>query len=214
LKSWLVYFTILLLFTTSALYFLVAIVGERIETGEAHGILFVEGQEPETVESGHNENQQEGQNEVPNESSESPEQRQQEGQIEQQGGEKAPSPSEVNESKHTEEIGTEEASHKESASETQRKNLEFPFAIGAGVGYAVIGLWLVFDKSNSKNPYIIALAGSLIILGLYVFSRTVGIFSLGIEPFGLIDRIVAVLQGAIIADSSYILFTRKYSIKE
>jgi hypothetical protein len=214
MKSWLVYFTILLMFTTSALYFLVAIFGERIETGEAHGVLFVEGQEDETAESAHNENQQEAQNQIHNESSESTGQRQQEGQIEQQGGEKAPSQSEVNESNHSEGIGTEEASHKESASETQRRNLEFPFSIGAGVGYAVIGLWLIFDKSNSKKPYIIALVGSLIILGMYVFSRTVGIFSLGIEPVGILDRIVAVLQGAIIADSSYILFTRAYRIKE
>ncbi len=203
-----------MLFTTSALYFLVAIFGERIETGEAHGILFVEGQENETVQSAHNENQEEPQNQIHNESSESHERRQQEGQIEQHVIEKAPSQSEVNESKHTEGIGTEEASHNESASETQRRNLEFPFSIGAGVGYAVIGLWLIFDKSNSKMPYIIALVGSLIILEMYIFSRTVGIFSLGIEPVGILDRIVAVLQGAIIADSSYILFTRAYRIKE
>jgi len=49
---------------------------------------------------------------------------------------------------------------------------------------------------------------------MYVFSRTVGIFSLGIEPVGELDRIVAVLQGAIIADSSYILFTRPRRVKE
>jgi cobalamin biosynthesis Mg chelatase CobN len=202
------------MFTTSALYFLVAIFGERIESSEAHGVLFVEGQEDETAESAHNENQQEAQNQILNESSESPEQRQQEGQIEQHGGEKAPSSSEANESKHTEEIGTEEASHKESASETQRRNLEFPFSIGAGVGYAVIGLWLIFDKSNSKKPYIIVLVGSLIILVMYVFSRTVGIFNLGIEPIGILDLIVATLQGGIIIGSSYILLTKTYTIKE
>jgi hypothetical protein len=38
----------------------------------------------------------------------------------------------------------------------------------------------------------------------------IGIFTLGIEPVGILDRIVAVLQGAITADSSYILFTRTY----
>jgi hypothetical protein len=202
------------MFTTSALYFVVAIFGERIETGEAHLVLFVEGQEDETAEPAHNEDQEKAQNQTHNESGESPEQRQEEGQTEQHVIEKAPSQSEVNESKHTEEIGTEEASHNESASETQRKNLDFPFSIGAGVGYAVIGLWLIFDKSNSKKPCLIALVGSIIILGMYLFSRTVGIFSLGIEPFGILDRIVAVLQGAIIADSSYILFTKASRIKE
>ncbi|HEY7228439.1 MAG TPA: hypothetical protein VH481_09970 [Nitrososphaeraceae archaeon] len=96
MKSWLVYFAILLMFATPAPYFLVAIVGERIETGEAHGVQFAEGQENKTVESTHNENQEQAQSQVHNESSESAEQRQQEGQIEEQhGGEKAPSQSEM-----------------------------------------------------------------------------------------------------------------------
>jgi hypothetical protein len=202
------------MFTTSALYFVVAIFGERIETGEAHLVFFVEGQEDETAESAHNENQEKAENQLHNETNESPEQRQQEEQTEQHDIEKTPGKSEVNESKHIEGSGTEEVSHNESGSEIQRRNLEFPFSIGAGVGYAVIGLWLIFDKSNSKKPYIVALVGSIIILGMYVFSRTVGIFSLGIEPFGILDRIVAVLQGAIIADSSYILFTKASRIKD
>lgn len=202
------------MFSTSSLYFIVAIFGERVESGEAHGLLFVEGQEDETAESAHTENQEGTQNQTHNESSESAEQRHEEGKIEPHSDEKALSQSEVNESSHTEGIELKEASHTESASETQRKNLELPFSIGAGIGYAAIGLWLIFDKSNSKKPYIIALVGSLIILGMYVFSRTVGIFSLGIEPVGVLDRIVAVLQGAIIADSSYILFTRPHRAKE
>jgi hypothetical protein len=213
LKSWLVYFTALLLFTTSALYFLVAVFGERIETGETHGQVFVQRQENETTESTHNEGQEEAQTQIHNESSESVEQHQQQGQTEQHGEEKAPRPSEVNEGKHTKGAGTEEASHNESVYETQRRNLEFPFSVGAGVGYAVIGFWLILDKSNSKYPYIIALAGSLVILAMYIISRTVDIFSLGIEHVGILDSTVAALQGAIIADSTYILFTRAYRIK-
>jgi len=46
------------MFSTSSLYFLVAIFGETIETGEAHGWQLVEGQE-ETEEPGHEENQEE-----------------------------------------------------------------------------------------------------------------------------------------------------------
>lgn len=202
------------MFSTSSLYFIVAIFGERVETGEAHGITFVEGQGDETAESAHTENQEGTQNQTHNESSKSAEQRHVDGQIEPHGEEKPTSQSEVNESNHAVGNETEEASRKESASETQRKNLELPFSIGAGVGYAAIGLWMILDKSNSKMPYVIALVGSLIILGIYVFSRTVGLFSLGIEPVGVLDRIVAVLQGAIIADSSYILFTRPHRAKE
>jgi hypothetical protein len=58
LKSFVVYVLVFLMFSTSSLYFLVAIFGETIETGEAHGWQLVEGQE-ETEEPGHEENQEE-----------------------------------------------------------------------------------------------------------------------------------------------------------
>ena len=172
----------------------------------------VQGQEDETTESGHNENQQKAQNQIHNESNESAEQRLQEGQegqAEQHGIEKIPS-SEVNESNHIERIGTEEASHEESASETQRRNLEFPLSIGAGVGYTAIGIWMILDKRNSKIPYIIAILGSLILLGIYASSRTIGISHLGTEPVGLLDSIVAGFQVIIISTSLYILIKKIY----
>jgi len=119
------------MFSTSSLYFIVAIFGERIETSEAHGMQFVDGQGDETAESSHKENQEGTQNQTHNEFSDSTKQRHEEGQIEPHSDEKAPSQSEINESNHPMGIETEEASHKESAPETQRKNLELPFSIGA-----------------------------------------------------------------------------------
>ena len=207
--------------STSALYFSVAIFGERIETNEVHGLQIAEGQ-IESSESGHNETQevaerpptQEALSETHNESSETPEQRMQEGQPEQHGNETTLNQTEVNEPKHVEGKGTEEGLHQESASETQRKNLEFPLSVGAGVGYAAIGLWMILDKRNSKIPYIIAIIGSLVLLGIYVASRTTGVLSLGLEPVGLLDLIVGMLQGGIVAGSLYILFTKVYAIKE
>ncbi len=71
--SFLIYFVVFLMFSTSSLYFLVAIFGENIENNEAHGLQLIEGQEEETTESGHNEEQ--GAAEIHNESGESPEQR-------------------------------------------------------------------------------------------------------------------------------------------
>ncbi len=217
------------MFSTSILYFSVAIFGERIESNEAHGLQLAEGQaEGETTESGHNESQelaeqahppvQETQGETHNESGETPEQRLQEGLIE-QGNETTTNQTETNESKniegeHIEGKGTEEVLHQESPSETQRKNLEFPLSVGAGVGYAAVGLWMILDKRNSKIPYIIAIVGSLILLGIYVPSRTVGILSLGLERVGLLDLIVGMLQGGIIVGSLYILITKIYAIKE
>jgi len=202
------------MFSTSSLYFLVAIYGESIETNkEVHGLQLVHGQGQEVTEPGHNENQEKAQNQVDNESNESVEQRLKEGQEEQvpqNGIEKVPN-SEGNESKHIEGIGTEETSHEESASEAQRRNLEFPLSIGAGVGYAAIGIWMILDKRNSKIPYIMAIVGSLILLGIYASSRTIGISSLGREHIGLLDAIVAALQIAIIAISLYILIGNTYT---
>ena len=202
-----------MMFSTSSLYFLVAIYGESIETNEVHGLQLVHGQGQEVTEPGHNENQEKAQNQVHNESNESVEQSLKEGQEEQvpqNGIEKVPN-SEGNESKHIQSIETEETSHEESASEAQRRNLEFPLSIGAGVGYAAIGIWMILDKRNSKIPYIMAIVGSLILLGIYASSRTIGISSLGREHIGLLDAIVAALQVAIIAISLYILIGNTYT---
>ena len=187
------------MFSTSSLYFLVAIFGESIESSEAHGLQLVEGQENETTESAHNENQEKTL-EIHNESGESSEQRLQE--------EKAPEQN-ANESKHLLKE-TEETLHHQETSENQRRVLEFPLSVGAGIGYAAIGLWMILDKRNSKVPYIIAIVGSLVLLGVYFTSRTVGFSSLGTEPIGLLDAIVAGLQVAIIAISLYILICKIY----
>ncbi|TLX69088.1 MAG: hypothetical protein E6L03_01250 [Thaumarchaeota archaeon] len=150
------------MFSTSSLYFLVAIFGESIESSEAHGLQLVEGQEN------------------------------------------------TNESNKRLLKETGEILHQE-ISENQCRVLEFPLSIIAGMGYAAIGLWMILDRRNSKVPYIIAIVGSLVLLGIYFTSRTVGISSLGTEPIGLLDAIVAGLQVAIIAISLYILLNKIYA---
>lgn len=70
---------------------------------------------------------------------------------------------------------------------------------------------MILDKRNSKIPYIMAIVGSLILLGIYASSRTIGISSLGREHIGLLDAIVAALQIAIIAISLYILIGNTYT---
>ena len=187
------------MFSTSSLYFLVSIYGESIESSEAHGLQIVEGQEDETTESAHNE-EQEG-TEIHNESAESPEQRLEEQEALEQNS---------NEVQHIEGgEETEETIHQK-ASENHRRVLEFPLSICAGIGYAAIGLWMILDKRNSKIPHIAALVGSLVLLGIYFASRTVGISALGTEPIGLLDAVVAGLQVTIIAISSYILIGKIY----
>jgi len=184
------------MFSTSSLYFLVAIFGESVESSEAHGLQLVGGQEDETAESEHNESQEESGGEIHNETGESPE----EMALEQTS----------NESKHSENEETEETLHEET-SENQRRIFEFPLFVSAGIGYAAIGIWMILDKRNSKIPYIIAIVGSIILLGIYVSSRTIGISNLGLEPVGLLDSIVAGLQVGIIATSLYILIKKTYT---
>jgi len=146
------------MFSTSSLYFLVAIFGESIESSEAHRLQLVEGQEDESSESGHNESQEKSVGEIHNESGESAEQHLQEERALKQN---------TNESKHIEGGEETEATIHQEASEHQRRALEFPLSVSAGIGYAAIGLWMILDKRNTKIPYIIAIVGSLILLEIY-----------------------------------------------
>jgi hypothetical protein len=189
------------MFSTASLYILVAIFGESIESSEAHNIQLVEGQEDETTESGHNEEQEAV--EIHNESGESSDQRLHEQEALEEN---------TNESEHNEEGGgveTEETLHSE-ISENQRRIFELPLSIASGIGYAAVGVWMILGKRDSKAPFLIAIVGSLILLGIYIASRTVGISILGIEQVGLLDASVAGLQITIIAISLYIIISKIY----
>ena len=141
------------MFSTSSQYFLVSKYGESIESSKAHGLQLVEVQEDETTESEHNEEQEGTENH--NESAESPEQRLEEQEVLEQNS---------NEAQHIEGGKESEETIHQEASENQRRVLEFPLSISAGIGYAAIGLWMILDKRNSKIPYIVALVGSLVLL--------------------------------------------------
>ena len=197
------------MFTTSSLYFLVAIFGESIESSEAHGLQQVLGQEDESIESNHNAEQEVA--ETHNESGESPEERLHEQQELSENTNESTHVEGGEETEHTEESEeTGETIHDE-ASENQRRTFELPLALSAGVGYAAIGLWMILDKSNTKIPYVIATVGSLILLGIYFVSRTVGISTLGTEPFGVFDVSVAGIQIAIITTSLYVIAAKIHS---
>lgn len=214
------------MFSTSALYFSVAIFGERVESNEAHG------QESGEVGGSHNETQEQLEKQqtqapvnVSSEANESPEQKLLEGKpvqvnetpsiehnetVEQKQLENK----QVNETAEHNEVNEVKGVHEESAGEKQRKTLELPLALGAGAGYLIVGLWMILDKRNSKIPYVIAIVGSVALVGVYATSRTVGVSGLGTEPVGLLDLIVAMLQGGIVAGSLYILFTKVYALQE
>src|SRR5688500_3751276 len=173
------------MFSSSSLYFLVAIYGESIESDETHISQPVEGQEEVVNEFGRNESQVAL--ETHNETGEASEQDLQE-----------------------EQALAQNATQHQEVFEKQRRILELPLSVGAGIGYAATGLWMILDKRNSKSPYIIAIVGSLILLVVYASSRTIGISNLGIESVGMLDSVVAGLQVAIVATCLYILMTRIY----
>ena len=198
MKSLLVYIITFLMFSASSLYFLVAIFGDSIESDETHISQPVEGQEEVVNESGRSES--EVALETHNDTNETSEQHPQEELV------LAQNASEANQSEREQRDKTQ---HQEMF-EKQRRILELPLSVGAGIGYAAIGLWMILDKRNSKSPYIIAILGSLILLGVYASSRTIGISNLGIESVGILDSVVAGLQVAIVATCLYILMTRIY----
>ena len=185
------------MFSTSSLYFLVAVFGESIESDETYVSQLAERQEDVVNESGLGESQEAL--EVLNETREASEQHLQEVQ--------APAALNASESNRIESEESDETHHQET-SEKQRRILEFPLSIGAGIGYAATGLWMILDKKNSKSPFIVAIVGSLILLGIYASSRTIGISNLGIESVGLFDAVVAGLQIAIVATCLYVVMTR------
>ncbi len=184
------------MFSASSLYFLVAIFGESIESDEKHILQPVKGQEEVVNESGHSESQEEL--ETHSETNETSEQHLQEEQVLAQN---------ASESNQIEREQGDRTQHQEMF-EKQRRILELSLSIGAGIGYAATGLWMILDKKNSKSPYIIAIVGSFILLGAYASSRTIGISNLGIESVGILDSVVAGLQVAIVATCLYILMTR------
>jgi len=93
----------------------------------------------------------------------------------------------------------------ESTSESIKRSLELPLFLIAGTSYVLIGLWMLIDKKSSKEPYIISMVGSILLIGLYIASHTVGLPSIGLEHIGFLDLFVAALQGGIVAGSGYLI---------
>jgi hypothetical protein len=91
--------------------------------------------------------------------------------------------------------------------ESARRSIELPLFLTAGTGYAMVGLWMVIEKKITKIPYIISIVGSLLLIGLYTLSHTIGLPPVGLEQIGLLDLTVAALQVAIVACCGYVLIS-------
>jgi len=84
------------------------------------------------------------------------------------------------------------------------------FFTAVGLGYAGVGAWILKDKGKTNSPYIIAIGGSIAIIGLYVASRTVSLPVVGLQDdIGTIDILSKVLQVSIIGLAAYMVNSNK-----
>lgn len=69
----------------------------------------------------------------------------------------------------------------------------------SGILYVPVGVWMLKNGFNSRAPYIIAILGSVSLIGLYVASRTVTLPVVGMHPhFGVLDISSKIMQVAVI----------------
>lgn len=88
--------------------------------------------------------------------------------------------------------------------------VQIAFFTVAGLGYAGVGIWMFKDKGKTNAPYVIAVIGSIALIGIYVASRTVNLPIVGIqEDVGALDILTKVLQLGIVGLGAYMINTIK-----
>jgi hypothetical protein len=91
--------------------------------------------------------------------------------------------------------------------------METLFFLIVSIAYIPVGIWML-KKTHSQRPQIIALIGSLSLIIFYIVSRTINLPIVGIQTdVGAIDISTKVLQGVIIAGTSYLIITKKLERK-
>ena len=73
----------------------------------------------------------------------------------------------------------------------------------AAITYLPLGIWMFKNKLHSRAPYVIASLISILLIGLYIVSRTVNLPIVGIQQdVGTIDVASKVIQISIIVSST------------
>ena len=91
--------------------------------------------------------------------------------------------------------------------ETQEKYIEISVFVGAALIYLGLVIWVLKSGLKNKNPYMVSAVFSIIMIGIYVASRTIGVPVVGIEYYvGKIDVVSKILQAAIIGLAGYLIF--------
>ena len=188
-KPLVVYLIASLIFATAVAYFIAASFGERLERSNHEAKAAVEtGHEssevttpqPQTTENNHNVS----------------------------GSQVKQTPNNTSSAKESSSQGNKEATSS-NGNESARRSIEFPLFLTAGAAYAIVGLWMVIEKKITKVPYIISIGGSLLLIGLYTLSHTIGLPPIGLEQIGFLDLTVAAFQVVIVACCGYVLLSSK-----
>jgi hypothetical protein len=91
--------------------------------------------------------------------------------------------------------------------ETQEKYVEISVFVGAALIYLGLVIWVLKSGLKNKNPYMVSAVFSIIMIGIYIASRTIGVPVVGIEYYvGKIDVVSKILQAAIIGLAGYLIF--------
>lgn len=100
--------------------------------------------------------------------------------------------------------------------ETQEKQLEISVFVGASMIYLGLVVWVLKSRLKNKNPYLVSAVFSIVMIGIYIASRTVGVPVVGVEYYvGKLDIISKILQAAIIGLAGYLAFSiRSIYIRE
>ncbi|HZD35918.1 MAG TPA: hypothetical protein VE130_12000 [Nitrososphaeraceae archaeon] len=100
--------------------------------------------------------------------------------------------------------------------ETHEKQLEISVFVGASIIYLGLVVWVLKSRLKNKNPYLVSAVFSIVMIGIYIASRTVGVPVVGVEYYvGKLDIISKILQAAIIGLAGYLIFSiRNICIRE
>ena len=91
--------------------------------------------------------------------------------------------------------------------ETQEKYIEISVFVGAALIYLGLVIWVLNSGLKNKNPYMVSAVFSIIMIGIYIASRTIGVPVVGVEYYvGKIDVVSKILQAAIIGLAGYLIF--------
>lgn len=84
--------------------------------------------------------------------------------------------------------------------------IEMILFITVAVTYVPLGIWMLYNKMNSRAPYVISVVFSAALIGLYFAAKTISMPIVGLESgVGEIDAISKVLQGTTVVISLFLL---------